>query len=790
MSFSLRNARYTYNRNSEAKQDERIHGVVVDKLDINPTGVTAIIGHSGSGKTTLLSILAGFLAPQIDEKGHFLFEGQDITETGVAPGNVSFVFQNPMLLGSGSGLLNIFQGHVSRMQDPSNPPFGLTRLRQALEKLDLQDGSDSLAGKKAIEMSGGQAQRIAIMRALSMNPRAILCDEPTSSLDERTAKYAMEALHAWAGETGRPVLWVTHNLEHAARFADHFVFIAEGRVVELTEEQRDRLVAIELKYEEDEIEGMAPFGADAATERLAVLRDISDEIKPPTRQSEATALAIADGDPVIAPGRWRFAAWIANALSYDGWIAQRIDRGDHPRLAPRSLLRTLGQVTGRPVRENGLRSALLRVLCYSRYSFVFVLCVLLAQVAAVEGFGRLAQAYSESKLQDPSVARIVFEYIVPRDPDADDAPKKLYGDSTIGAMRDQIKKSLTTRFGPEADTDRVAVYGRRSISGSNIRFSKPGDACNQWISVQTVALNASDPLVRQVTLAKISGAAGLTESPDEVIEEARDNATNFDNPHSVALLDQFYLDRFIERCGHPPDSSIIVEWAVGQGGRAAPIDLQIQGAIALAPPLYPSQADMIVFEHDFQRAAGSQTGFVPPPYRIATAYFPIDGFQVARDVIKGGHYRVRDDSAAAVETLQNISQLAHRVPPVVVWTSLVGCAVLVLLVIIGILELNKRVFALFIAHGANFTDIFWAIFRHLVPAFVFAVVFVAGYGSLAVYFLTPPLPSGLGSIWDYAGSGFAKSVVTLGFATVLITVAVIVIWWRRTRNQLKNYLQE
>ena len=184
-----------------------------------------------------------------------------------------------------------------------------------------------------------------------------------------------------------------------------------------------------------------------------------------------------------------------------------------------------------------------------------------------------------------------------------------------------------------------------------------------------------------------------------------------------------------------------------------------------------------------------QVGFEPRSLSIATAYFPIHGFQVARDVILSEHYRLRDDSAAAVETLQRVSRFANRVPPFIVWVSLAGCVVLVMLVINNILELNKRVLALFIAHGAGFADIFLAITLHLVPAFVFAVVFVAVVGAAAVYFM-PPLTPDLGSIWDYAYPGFACSLIRLGSAMTLITAFIIAVWWWRTRRQLKNYLQE
>ena len=486
-------------------------------------------------------------------------------------------------------MLNFLQGQVSRRPDPDNLPFDLSKTRQALKKLGLQSGTESLIGKKAAELSGGQAQRIAIMRALSMNPRAILCDEPTSSLDERTATDVMEALRGWAHETGRPVLWVTHNLKHAARFADHFIFVADGRVVQLTEAQS---FALDLEVNEGVTDGAAPFDEVCVNKRVDELCAISKEIKPLVI-GESTDWVGVDEDIPITPGKWRFASWVANALSYGEYISPCFDRGLYPRLATASLLSTLGRVTGRPVHENRIWTALLRMVFYSRYSFGFVLCILLAQIAVVDGFGRMAQAYSDAKLEDPSVARIVFEYIVPTDPDDPKAPKKLYGDTTIPALSNQIATQLEQQFGTSADVQKVSVFGRRTISGSSIRFNTPVAGCNRWLDVQTIALDVKDHLLTQVRLAPAGNRVSLTENVDKLLAEAREDAINFENPRGLAVLDVFFVDRLIARCGYPPDQPIFVEWAAGQGGRSTPIKLEIRGATTRnsAALSVPSRAD-------------------------------------------------------------------------------------------------------------------------------------------------------------------------------------------------------
>lgn len=779
MPFSLQNVRYSYRRedHSDPAKDGRFAGVYVDKLQVAGQGITAIIGSSGSGKTTLLSLLAGFIKGDVASDGHFTFDGKDTSRSGPSTGSVSFVFQNPLLLGSGSGLLNILQGQVSRGTSHADEGFGRADIHDTLTKLGLQDNQTSLIGKRASQLSGGEAQRIAILRALAMNPRVILCDEPTSSLDERNADFAMKALRSWASNNEKTVLWVTHNLNQAAEFADHFVFVSNGRIVDLTDAQRDFLETTE------------------GEERIALLRDINAQIKNAEKESdknEDPAQTVTDAQ--IAPSRWRYAYWIANALSYDGSRAARFDRFDDASLAPRALQKEVAELSSRPIRTSVGATIWRRFLSYGRYSFGIVLCIILAQIAAVEGFARMAQTYSAKRLQDPSVARIVFEHVNRGGETEEDGPAQLFADSSLPALGTAIKDQLD----PSTDLNRVQVFGRRNIAGSQIQFITETPQCNSWRLIDTVALNAFDPLVGQIEFATSredpsSGAltsyGSLSTDPAAEIVRAKQQISNLKDPLRIAFIDQWYVDVLIDRCGVSPDQLILAKWAAGQAGTNNPVDIEIRAAVKEMPPLYPSGADLLVFEHDFQFAKTLQSGS-PGPFKIATAYFPIDAFPIAQSVIDDGGYRVRDDSAAAVETLRQISNLAERLPPIIIWTSLIGCAILIVLVIDNILELNKRVLALFVAHGFAFFDIFLTMLLHLAPSVVFAGLFLAIYGAAGLYLFVPDVEGQIGSVWAFAREGFYASLLKVIAAFLLASAGVVYLWWRRTRGMLKSYLQE
>jgi len=193
-------------------------------LELRKGELTLIMGPSGSGKTTLLSIIGCVIYPTEGEVYFLDRKVTDLNENELAAirlDQIGFVFQQFNLLEPLNALENVMQPMVLQQLPKTEVR---TRAKRALEKVGLLDRMKNLPKK----LSGGQKQRVAIARALVTNPPIVLCDEPTASLDAKSATVIMEELKELAQE-GKAVIIVTHDLR-LRKFADRIIYVEEGRV--------------------------------------------------------------------------------------------------------------------------------------------------------------------------------------------------------------------------------------------------------------------------------------------------------------------------------------------------------------------------------------------------------------------------------------------------------------------------------------------------------------------------------------------------------------------------------
>ncbi|MBB5154406.1 ABC transporter ATP-binding protein [Saccharopolyspora phatthalungensis] len=195
-------------------------------LNIRTGEVLAIVGPSGSGKTTLLHVLAGILRP---DEGEVTLDGHRIDQLGEAKRSAlrrhefGFIFQQGLLVGELTAAENTALPLLLAGADRTQ---ALAGAREWLGRLGLGGLENRLPG----QLSGGQAQRVAIARALAHRPKVIFADEPTGSLDTRTAAETTQALFAAAADTEAAVVIVTHDRELAAKAA-RIVEIRDGMIV-------------------------------------------------------------------------------------------------------------------------------------------------------------------------------------------------------------------------------------------------------------------------------------------------------------------------------------------------------------------------------------------------------------------------------------------------------------------------------------------------------------------------------------------------------------------------------
>jgi len=190
--------------------------------------ILAVMGPSGSGKSTLLHCLAGILVP---DSGEIYLAGERIDtlreqeRSALRRDRFGFVFQFgqlvPELSAEENVALPLLLGGMRRKQ-------ALAEARPWFERLEL----DGLEQHRSGEMSGGQAQRVALARGLVTQPEVLFADEPTGSLDSLTGELVMDLLTAAARQQGTTVVLVTHEPRVAA-YADREVVVRDGRVTSL-----------------------------------------------------------------------------------------------------------------------------------------------------------------------------------------------------------------------------------------------------------------------------------------------------------------------------------------------------------------------------------------------------------------------------------------------------------------------------------------------------------------------------------------------------------------------------
>ena len=177
-----------------------------------------LIGHSGCGKSTLLNLVAGLLAPT---EGGMILAGREIAGPGPDRG---VVFQNHSLLPWLSCFGNVYLA-VERVFGAAERKAKLkARTQAALEMVGLAHAMD----KMPQELSGGMKQRVGIARALAIEPKMLLLDEPFGALDALTRASLQDELMRIVADTGATVLMVTHDVDEAVLLSDRVVMMTNG----------------------------------------------------------------------------------------------------------------------------------------------------------------------------------------------------------------------------------------------------------------------------------------------------------------------------------------------------------------------------------------------------------------------------------------------------------------------------------------------------------------------------------------------------------------------------------
>ncbi|WKB52622.1 ABC transporter ATP-binding protein [Eleftheria terrae] len=182
-----------------------------------------LLGPSGCGKTTLLRMLAGFVRP---DQGRILFGEQDVTSVPVHRRGVGMVFQDYALFPDRSVLENVRYGLSARQVPRAESTARATAMLRRV-------GLEAVAQRSPASLSGGQRQRVAMARALVIEPRLLLLDEPLSALDAKLRVELRSMVRELQAEAGITTVFVTHDQEEALALSDIVAVMDRGRIVQL-----------------------------------------------------------------------------------------------------------------------------------------------------------------------------------------------------------------------------------------------------------------------------------------------------------------------------------------------------------------------------------------------------------------------------------------------------------------------------------------------------------------------------------------------------------------------------
>jgi sulfate transport system ATP-binding protein len=201
-------------------------------LDIASGELVALLGPSGCGKTTLLRIIAGL---ETADQGSILFSGEDTTDVHVRERQVGFVFQHYALFRHMTVFENVAFG--LRVKPRGQRPSDADIKKKVHELLGLVQ-LDWLADRFPSQLSGGQRQRIALARALAVEPKVLLLDEPFGALDAKVRKELRRWLRRLHDDLHVTSIFVTHDQEEALEVADRVVLMNQGKVEQIGSPQQ------------------------------------------------------------------------------------------------------------------------------------------------------------------------------------------------------------------------------------------------------------------------------------------------------------------------------------------------------------------------------------------------------------------------------------------------------------------------------------------------------------------------------------------------------------------------
>lgn len=208
MGIKLENIKKTYNGKNVLD---------VENLTIKENIITGILGPNGSGKTTMMKIISDLLEP---DSGNIIYNGQSFDKI---KDNLTYVSHNSYLFND-----TVYENIAAplKFREKEN-----SLIEKRVKKLINMFQIDYLTNKNALNLSGGEKQKVSLARALSFNPEILIIDEPTANIDPNFIKLIESTLISINRKFKTTILIVTHNTAQSFRLCDEIVFMKDGNVI-------------------------------------------------------------------------------------------------------------------------------------------------------------------------------------------------------------------------------------------------------------------------------------------------------------------------------------------------------------------------------------------------------------------------------------------------------------------------------------------------------------------------------------------------------------------------------
>src|SRR5687768_9077161 len=203
------------------------------RIDDEPPSITAVVGESGSGKTTLARLLLGLTAPT---SGEVLYRGKDLTKLGGTERkqflrDVQVIFQDPYeVYNPFYKVDHVLSTPIEKFKLASNKAQARALMEETLNAVGLRP--EETLGRHPHQLSGGQRQRVMVARALLLQPRLIIADEPVSMVDASLRATILESLRQLHLKFGISILYITHDLTTAYQISQNILVMYRGEVAE------------------------------------------------------------------------------------------------------------------------------------------------------------------------------------------------------------------------------------------------------------------------------------------------------------------------------------------------------------------------------------------------------------------------------------------------------------------------------------------------------------------------------------------------------------------------------